>query len=124
MEMLIGTLWTPFKFGKESPHQPEPAPQTTGETTTNKKGGAKCNKGEVVVPRRPPVKDYFPPGEFDIHRVGSALRDEGAIRKLIPKEVTCKLAPLTLPHTTLACPLPFSPGCHTHPKMEVIEVDR
>ena len=73
-------MMSPFVFAPES--------IATSTSNSKKKGGETHNVGQILKERRPLPKSYFPPVEFDLHRKGSKDRNEGAIRKLIPKEVS------------------------------------
>ena len=114
IKMLLGTFQQPFVFENGD-----------GQSSSKKKGGSTTNLGSDLPTRRPLIKDYFPPAEFDPHRIGSDERDESAIRRLIPKEVCVqsrrrrRLYPALMrppPHPFLADsergrhPLPEQPG--------------
>ena len=84
--MLLGTMVEPHK------PSPDTAPLVDDDgaddaTPLAKKGGTLKNVGEVLIPRRSPITEYFPPSVFDPHRIGSSLRNENALKKLIPSEV-------------------------------------
>ena len=78
IKVLLGTFQQPFVFVNGD---------GDGESSSKKKGGSTTNCGSDLQTRRPIMKGYFPPAEFDPHRIGSDERDESAIRRLIPKEV-------------------------------------
>ena len=104
VKQILGTVLAPHCFPDvQVPHTQTPSTtQTSTPTTTSQqpraKGGAQVNSGEVLQPSRPAMSDYFPPPIFDIHRVGSPWRDEGALRLMIPQEVRRRTMPC---HTLL-----------------------
>ena len=126
-KLLLGTVLNPFMFNLAQEAPPLPLPTSTpgvengGSHNANggkrKKGGSKLNISEVLAPRRKAPSEYFPPAAFDIHRIGSAKRNENGIRLLIPLEV-CHVIESHSPHHTsltssplllLLLPLPPSP---------------
>ena len=89
IQMLLGSFLQPFNFR-----------DFEASTQTTKKGGCMMNRGGVLQPRRPIPTQYFPPEEFDVHRIGSTSRNEAALRRLIPKEV-CASMPVAQAHHML-----------------------
>ena len=81
LSVLIGTVKAPFAW--------EGGTDLKFNDTSSKKkrGGETQNLHSTLTQRRILPKEYFPPVQFDDHRVGSAKRNELTIRKLIPKEV-------------------------------------
>ena len=51
------------------------------------KGGSKDNVAEQLLMRRPSVTSYFPPAQFDAHRLYAPTRDETKLRPLVVQEV-------------------------------------
>lgn len=51
------------------------------------KGGSKDNVAEQLLMRRPSVTSYFPPAQFDAHRLYAPTRDETKLRALVVQEV-------------------------------------
>ena len=105
IKVLLGTMMNPFTF----------APESIANSTSKTKGGETQNVGGILTERRRMPASYFPPAEFDVHRKGSKDRDECAIRKLIPKEVSCALRGVvvvwsTSSHSCDDCPI-HSPLC-------------
>lgn len=51
------------------------------------KGGSKDNVAEQLLMRRRSVTSYFPPAQFDAHRLYAQTRDETKLRALVVQEV-------------------------------------
>ena len=51
------------------------------------KGGSKDNVAEQLLMRRRSVTSYFPPAQFDAHRLYAPTRDETKLRALVVQEV-------------------------------------
>ena len=89
IKMCIGSASRPFTFpGKEDVDVKKDVNKQT-------KGGGMTEVAEVLTVRRPPLDaaNYFPPANFDAHRVGLESRNEEQLRKACVKEVDCPPPP-------------------------------
>ena len=108
IKMCLGTVANPHKFPPSSPQPADDSPPKLEKK--GKKGGSTKEVSETLQTRRPTLapEHYFPPSQFDPHRLGNVTRNEYELRQLIVQEVC------VLPDTSRACHTSPPLGPHSH----------
>lgn len=93
LAMLLGKVGEPFifsppKHNKEPPRDEAANGKDEVQLEKKGKGGILKEKMEMLIARRPYMTSYFPPHQFDTHRIGHPHRCQSELRKLIVQEVS------------------------------------
>lgn len=86
IRMCLGSVQAPHIFPPETCEVKNDHDVCKG---LSKKGGGTTERCETLGSRRPDMKacEYFPPAQFDAHRLGALTRNESKLRTLIVQEV-------------------------------------
>lgn len=91
IKMCLGTACTPFEWRSLSEENSAKTNETSAlpDPPKSRKGGGMTEAAEVLATRRPTLvaQNYFPPTQFDMHRLGCGTRNEQTLRRLIVQEV-------------------------------------